>query len=60
MEIYDVTKWFSLWWYRYLFDGCTGWRNFWCRARGHRPVVWYTLSSMEPDMHCSHCDEDLG
>ena len=47
-------------WIKYLFEDCEGWTNFWCRARGHKGVVWYNLNGTEPDMHCKHCGEDLG
>jgi hypothetical protein len=31
-----------------------------CRARGHKAgVVWYNMNSMEPDMHCRNCGDDL-
>jgi hypothetical protein len=39
----------------------TGWRNIFCRMRGHQAgVVWYDPTGSEPDMHCRNCDEDLG
>ena len=54
-------KWFSLSWWLYLFDGCTGWTNFWCRVRNHPGgVVWYNVNALEPDMRCNNCGEDLG
>ena len=32
-----------------------------CRSRGHGKVFWTNLSgSLEPDMHCMDCGEDLG
>jgi hypothetical protein len=36
------------------------WRRLLCRFFGHPGVVWYTMSGLEPDMHCRRCDEDLG
>lgn len=54
-------KWFSFSWWSYLFSGCSGWRNFWCRVGGHRcGVVWFRAGGLKPDMHCKNCDEDLG
>lgn len=53
-------KWLTLTWYQYLFTGCTGLRNLYCRATGHREPVWFTNYGDEPDMHCSGCGEDLG
>ncbi len=65
--------WFTLDWWRYLLapvprnrSGFFGrirdrWTSTLCRLRGHPyRVVWYTLSSFEPDMHCSNCGDDLG
>lgn len=52
-------KWLQVWWYIYLFTDCTGWTNFWCRARGHDDIVFYNPSGFEPDYHCKRCGEDL-
>lgn len=31
-----------------------------CRWRGHKDgVIWYNMNSIEPDMHCRNCDDDL-
>ena len=54
-------KWFSIWWYKYLFKNNTGIRNIICRAKGHTyGVWWYNSHWLEPDMHCKNCGEDLG
>jgi len=53
-------KWFSLWWYKYLFKDNTGLRNIYCRAVGHKGIVFYNLSGLEPDWHCPNCREFLG
>ena len=59
--IWLVWRWFTPRWWRSSLEGCTGWRNWWCRVRGHPyPVHWYTLYKLEPDMRCRNCDEDLG
>jgi len=56
-----MVKWFSLEWWQYLLIGCTGWENFWCRARGHNAgVYYYSANGSEPDMRCLCCGEDLG
>lgn len=56
-----MTKWFTIYWYRYLFSGCTGIRNFICRMKGHPSgVIWFNSCGLEPDMHCKNCNEDLG
>lgn len=61
MSWWIVWRWFDPRWWRYLSEGCTGWRNWWCRVRGHPyDVRWYTLTKMEPDMRCENCGEDLG
>lgn len=54
-------RWLTPGWWRGLLDGCTGWRNFWCRVRCHPyGVVWYSQYRDEPDMRCKNCREDLG
>ena len=53
-------KWFTLWWWKYLFTDNYGIRNIICRVNGHRHVSWYTTHAVEPDMHCENCGEDLG
>ena len=57
-------KWFSAWWYKYLFseiNGSISWfSTIWCRLRNHPAgVIWYT-SEWEPDMHCKNCGDNLG
>jgi hypothetical protein len=55
-----MSKWFHIWWYKFLFTDYKGLRNLWCRIRGHHGgVVWYS-SGLEPDMTCKDCGEDLG
>lgn len=61
IKIYHLIKWFDISWYQYLFTDLDGFRNLWCRIRGHPyGVVWYTLCGLEPDMSCKNCGEDLG
>ena len=53
-------KWFTIYWYKYLFTDCTGFHNFICRIRGHPNGIWYyNPTGNEPDYHCVDCDEDL-
>jgi hypothetical protein len=35
------------------------WKAFWCRARGHDSVIWYSNAN-KPDMRCMGCFDDLG
>lgn len=50
--IYSIHWWLEAW------RGSKSLRNFWCRATGHRGVVWYSHGD-EPDMHCKNCGENL-
>jgi hypothetical protein len=53
--------WFTRSWWRYLLKGCTGWRHFVCRLKGHPcGEVFYNVGGLEPDMHCKGCGDDLG
>lgn len=37
------------------------WEIIRCRWTGHRcGMVWHNPGSLEPDMHCIDCNEDLG
>ena len=63
----DVTMniWLTKEWYKYLFekkDLNTSWfRVILCRIKGHpHDVVWYNPDSLEPNMHCRNCRDDLG
>ena len=57
----DKTKWFSKWWYQYLFENNTGLRNVICRIKGHQDgIIFYSAGGLEPDNHCSNCGENLG
>lgn len=55
-------KWFSLWWYKYLFEKPFNFTKLLCRIRGHKcGIVWYTDSmALEPNMRCKNCDDNLG
>jgi len=56
-----ILKWASPWWWHYLLKDCKGFKNFWCRIKGHpNGVVFYDTSALEPDMHCCDCGEYLG
>jgi hypothetical protein len=55
-----LPKWLTPCWYKYLFIGCSGLRNLWCRATGHRSIYWYNVGGTEPDTHCTGCGEDIG
>jgi hypothetical protein len=58
---WSIDRWVRPSWWRYLLADCTGWRNFWCRVRGHPyDVHWSNPYGLEPDMRCQNCDEDLG
>ena len=50
----------SPWFWFYLFVGNTGWRNVWCRFRGHPGGPWFYSTNpeaTEPDNRCKDCDE---
>ena len=60
-----------MWWFfltkegrEYLFEkknNDIGWlRTIWCRMKGHPYGPWWNSSSLEPDMHCRNCNDDLG
>ena len=53
-------RWFSIWWWRYLFEDNTGIRNILCRAKGHKGYIWFNPHGTEPDYRCHNCKEDLG
>lgn len=53
-------KWFNWYWYKYLLES-DGWYNMWCRIKGHPSGVWFhNVNTLEPDMKCKDCGEDLG
>ena len=54
-------RWLTVWWWRYLL-GSRGWTNLRCRAAGHPPGVWWCTNydTLEPDMRCRGCGENLG
>ena len=56
-----MSKWFCLGWYRYLLEDNTGWRNIWCRLRGH-PMgeIFFNTGGLEPDHRCRNCHEIIG
>jgi hypothetical protein len=57
----NLRDWFSRGWWAYLLGGCTGWRHFWCRVKGHpNGVRWFNVGGLEPDYRCRDCGEDLG
>jgi len=61
-------KWFTIWWYKYLFAKRTWlgkdipfYKVLWCRLKNHPSgVTWYNPNGLEPDMHCKNCGDDLG
>jgi len=55
-----LIRWFYIEWWKYLLKDCSGFKNFFCRIKGHSSVIWYNVSGLEPDMHCDNCGEDLG
>jgi hypothetical protein len=56
-----IWRWISPRWWHYLFEDCTGWRNFWCRVRGHpRGPLYYNVGGSEPDWRCRDCNEFIG
>lgn len=59
-------KWFSIWWYRYLFRKADdiGYVNWWtrlkCRYHNHPAGVWwYNSHGLEPDWSCKGCGDEL-
>ena len=64
-----MIKWFSIWWWKYLFEPRKSWRQqavSWlttmrCRLAYHPcGTVYYNPGGLEPDMRCKDCGEDLG
>ena len=58
-----ILHWFRLWWWRFLLEDCAGWRNFWCRVRGHPagPIFFQTsVLADEPNWYCRNCGEYIG
>lgn len=55
-------KWLTWHWYVYLFAGLRSLRQLWCRLGGHAcGPIWYRIGeTLEPDMRCKGCGEDLG
>ncbi len=51
--------WFNIAWWKYLLDKPFSLRAFFCRAKGHEGVYWYS-GDLELDMHCRNCGDDLG
>lgn len=64
---YSILKWFTYWWYEYLFgnglfrDGFKyGIERLICRYRGHPcGVVFYNPSGWEPDYSCKNCGDEI-
>ncbi len=63
----EWTRWFSMWWYKYLFEPMnkyysdSWWTVIKCRIKGHPcGMVWYNPGGSEPDNHCKNCGDDLG
>jgi len=61
-----MTKWFSIWWYKYLFAKPSNYFDvswftaIWCRLRNHPAgVVYYNPSGWEPNYHCKNCGDEL-
>jgi hypothetical protein len=63
-----MNKWFTLYWYYYLFTDLKWTEGFKhklqvirCRIKGHpRGPVYYTGSTtLEPDMSCKDCGDEL-
>jgi len=63
-----MSKWFSWYWYAYLFakqgkydrNSCGYWARVWCRMRGHpNGPIFYTSHGLEPDNHCKDCGDEI-
>jgi hypothetical protein len=60
-----MMHWFTKEWWKYLLQTPaeeTSWvKAIVCRVQGHPyGITWYNLNTMEPDMHCRNCGDDLG
>jgi hypothetical protein len=56
-----ISRYFTKTWWQYYFAKPFNLRALICRIRNHPyGVVWYTLSDIEPDMHCVNCGDNLG
>lgn len=62
-------RWFSRDWYEYLFsylDDCENFtyrlKRIYCRIRRHelgKMVHRGSITALEPDYHCSYCDDEM-
>jgi hypothetical protein len=51
-----ASRWVSVSYWRFLLRGCTSWRQFRCRDRGHAP----RYHNGSPDWICVNCGDYLG
>ena len=69
-KFWGFTKWFSGWWWKYLFEKKNGDQSFYeisrwtiikCKVKNH-PDGWifYNPGGTEPDYRCRNCYEDMG
>lgn len=66
---WGFTRWFSKWWWQYLFEKKNGDQSFYeisrlkiilCKIKGHpNGYIFYNPGGYEPDYHCKDCYEEL-
>jgi hypothetical protein len=59
MKIHQITKWFSISWYQYLFEIPFNLRKLMCRIRRHPCGSIYFSHGSEPDYRCKNCKDEL-
>lgn len=59
-------KWFSLYWYKYLFAKPDDphytdfWKRLLCRIRGHPyGIIYYNINGIEPNYQCKNCGDEI-
>ena len=52
--------WFTIGWYKYLFEKPFNFQKLFCRMRGHPcGPVYYNLLGGEPDDRCKNCGDRI-
>lgn len=54
-------KWFSIWYYRYLFEKPFNFTKLICRFKNHPcGIIYHNPNGLEPNNHCKNCHDNLG
>lgn len=61
------TRWIHLEWWGWVLgrrkepnSGVSWGKTAWCRATGHRGIIYWNPGGLEPDNHCRGCGEEIG